>query len=148
MLSRILFIMTTLSLLIFTSACASRSELGPVGGRLRPCPNSPNCVNSFSTESRHRIEPIQYKGERTAAHERLLNVIESMPRTTVRTAEPRYIHAEFRSFLFRFVDDVEFLFDEDRLLIHVRSASRVGYSDFGVNRKRVETIRRKFGEDL
>ena len=67
-----------------------------------------------------------------------------MKRTKIITKDERYIHAEFRSEWFRFVDDVEFCFDEQKNIIHVRSASRVGYSDFGVNRKRVEDIRNRY----
>ncbi len=67
-----------------------------------------------------------------------------MKRARIITAQKGYIHAEFTSFLFRFVDDVEFVLDEGSKTIHVRSASRVGYSDLGVNRKRVEAIRSRF----
>ena len=74
----------------------------------------------------------------------LIAVIQKMKRTRIMTVQERYIHAEFTSFLFRFVDDVEFLLDEGSKTIHVRSASRIGYSDLGVNRKRVEAIRTRF----
>lgn len=67
-----------------------------------------------------------------------------MKRARIVAAEERYIHAAFTSALFRFVDDVEFFLDEGTRTIHVRSASRVGYSDFGVNRRRVEEIRTRF----
>ena len=67
-----------------------------------------------------------------------------MGRTTVVTVQENYIHAEFTSRLFRFVDDVEFCFDDDHKTIHLRSASRTGYSDLGVNRKRIERIRQRF----
>ena len=73
-----------------------------------------------------------------------MKIIASLPRTQVVSHTNEYIHAECTSLIFRFVDDVEFLLDEEKYLIHVRSASRVGYSDLGVNRKRIETIRQQF----
>ena len=78
--------------------------------------------------------------------ERLKVVIGAMPRSKIVTADERYIHAEFSSGLFRFVDDVEFLIDPDTKTIHFRSASRVGRSDLGVNRKRMEEIRQRFDQ--
>ena len=78
------------------------------------------------------------------AQARLKQVLLNEPRTRIVKEEGGYLHAEARSFLFRFVDDVEFMFDADQQVIHVRSASRLGYSDLGVNRRRVERIRRAF----
>ena len=74
----------------------------------------------------------------------LIEAVSGMKRARIVAAEERYIHAEFTSALFRFVDDVEFLLDSETKTIHVRSASRVGYSDLGVNRRRVEEIRSRF----
>jgi uncharacterized protein (DUF1499 family) len=89
----------------------------------------------------HAIEPLAYDGSWPQAKEKLLQTLRSMKRCRIVTEQADYIHAEFTSVIFRFVDDVEFLADDLKKLIHVRSASRVGYSDFGVNRRRVETIR-------
>lgn len=115
-------------------------------GKLAPCPDSPNCVSSQSSDSSHFVEPLSYPDSRAEAKTRLLKIIESMPRTQIISNTHLYIHAEVTSLLFRFVDDVEFLFEEESALIHVRSASRIGYSDLGVNRKRIEAIRQKFQE--
>ena len=115
-------------------------------GRLRPCPEKPNCVSTQDAGDRHRIEPIRYAGTQEEARERLLHIIGQMERATLVKAEAGYLHAEFRSAFFRFVDDVEFLFDDAAKLIHFRSASRTGYYDFNVNRKRMEEIRRRFAE--
>ncbi len=121
------------------------SNLGPVQGKLRPCPNSPNCVCSCDASEGHSIAPLVWKGEPQAGLDRLIKVIQSLPRTTCEPVqEHRYFHAEFKSALFRFVDDIEFLVDPDAQVIHVRSASRVGKSDLGVNRQRVDEIRRMF----
>jgi uncharacterized protein (DUF1499 family) len=118
--------------------------IGITQGNLSPCPDSPNCVSSQSPDPSHYVEPLSYPDSRTDAKIRLLKIIESMPRTQIISNTDQYIHAEFTSLIFRFVDDVEFLFDEEPNLIQVRSASRVGYSDLGMNRKRIEAIREKF----
>ena len=114
---------------------------------LAPCPNTPNCVSSQAHDKKHYIEPINFVGTQQQAHDRLLQIIKSEKRTKIITDHKDYIHVEFASALFRFVDDVEFYFPKqkaDETVIHTRSASRVGSSDFGVNRKRIERIRSKF----
>ncbi|TFH40471.1 MAG: DUF1499 domain-containing protein [Chrysiogenales bacterium] len=128
-------------------SCSGRrpSNIGAVDGRLRPCPESPNCVSSQAEGVGHFIDPIRYSGDLAGAREKLLRIVRSMKRATVVTEEEGYLCAEYRSALFRFVDDVEFLFDDAKKMIHVRSASRVGYGDMGVNRKRIEKIRELFG---
>lgn len=136
-------LMIVLMMLIGCTQTAARTT-GLKDGRLPPCPDRPNCVCSQDSSERHRIEPLRYAVTQARARERLLEVIGRMKRTTIVTAEPGYIHAEFRTAVFRFVDDVEFLFDDAAKLIHVRSASRVGVYDFEVNRNRVEDIRRRF----
>lgn len=90
------------------------------------------------------MEPIRYTGSLEEARERLLRVLREHPRTTLVREENDYLKAECRSALFRFVDDVEFVFDDAGKWIHFRSASRLGRKDFGVNRKRMEEIRRAF----
>ena len=117
----------------------------PPPDRLKPCPSSPNCVSSWpDEEAQHRVAPLSWTGELTQAKARLRQAVLSAGDARVVEETDTYWHVEFRSWLFRFVDDVEFLFDRENRLIHVRSASRVGYSDLGVNRKRVETIRSLF----
>ena len=122
------------------------SNLGVVDGRLADCPASPNCVSTQATDAEHRMEPIPFTGSSDEAMQRIKDVVAKMPRTKIVTVEDNYLHAEFRSAIFRFVDDVEFLIDPEAQLIHFRSASRVGYSDLGVNRRRMEEIRKAFGE--
>lgn len=120
-------------------------NLGAVDGRFTPCPNSPNCVSTQVGDALHAIDPIPYAGSTQAAHDRLLDIINDLPRTTIVSDKPTYIHAEFRSNVWRFVDDVEFYFDEETQTIQFRSASRLGYGDAGVNRSRMEQIRELFG---
>jgi uncharacterized protein (DUF1499 family) len=120
------------------------TNLGVTDGRLAPCPSSPNCVSTQATDEQHRMEPIPFDGSSEEAIQRLKTIIEAEPRAKTVTKRPDYLHAEFTSTLFRFVDDVEFLVDTGNGVIHFRSASRAGYSDLGVNRKRMNSIRSKF----
>ncbi|MCX5825949.1 MAG: DUF1499 domain-containing protein [Deltaproteobacteria bacterium] len=135
-----------LYLVVMTVGCSGTrpSPIGVTGGRLSACPASPNCVSSQSPDSKHAVEPLRYKGTAEQAKGMLIEALLGMKRVRIVAAEERYLHAEFTSALFRFVDDVEFLLDDGAKTIHVRSASRVGYSDLGVNRKRVEAIRSRF----
>src|SRR5574337_673286 len=102
---------------------------------LSPCPSSPNCVSTQATDESHAIVPFQYKKSRAEAKETLKAVLTTLPRTKLVDEDESYLHYEFTSLLLRFVDDVEFLFDESSKIVHFRSASRIGYSDLGVNRK-------------
>ena len=112
-------------------------------GQFPPCPDKPNCVSSKSSLSLHKIAPLTYKGNSKNAREKLLGIINSMPRTQISMDNDDFIHVEFTSKIFRFVDDVEFYFESPGT-IHFRSASRVGHSDMGVNRNRMEEVRRLF----
>ncbi|HEX8750232.1 MAG TPA: DUF1499 domain-containing protein [Nitrospira sp.] len=110
---------------------------------LLPCPSSPNCVSTLapSNDERHAIEPYRYRKSRAEAKEVLKAAIAGLPRTKLVEEDEAYLHYEFTSRLLRFVDDVEFMLDEDSKTIHFHSASRVGYGDLGVNRNRMEEIR-------
>ena len=114
--------------------------------QLAPCPQTPNCVSSETSDAHRYIKPISYEGTAEEAKARLRQTILSIPRTQIVNEESSYIHAECTSWLFRFTDDVEFVLDDAQKVIQVRSASRVGYFDLGTNRKRVETIRRLFSQ--
>jgi len=133
------------AVLMITQCSRGRpANLGVTDGKLSPCPDSPNCVSSQSTDKKHYIEPLRYQGTLAEARDRLVSVVHSMGRSTVVTVQENYIHAEFTSGLFRFIDDVEFYFDDNHKTMHLRSASRIGYSDLGVNLKRIERIRNRF----
>jgi uncharacterized protein (DUF1499 family) len=110
------------------------TDLGVRGGRLKPAPSSPNAVSSQATTPYHAIAPIKYRSDREAAMAALVDVVKSMPRVEIVTRATDYLYAEFSTALLGFVD-------EDEKIIHVRSASRLGHSDFGVNHTRVEEIR-------
>jgi len=115
-------------------------NLGVIGGRLSPCRRTPNCVSSQAdpADKEHYVAPIPFKGDAIAA---VRKAVESMPRSRVISADSHYLYAEFRSALLGYVDDVEFHYDGS--VIHVRSASRLGRRNFGVNRARVEELRKR-----
>ncbi len=117
--------------------------LGLKDGKLPRCKRTPNCVSSQAdpSDSEHYIAPIRFKGSAVEAMAAIRKSVESMDRSTIVRHEANYVYAEFRTKLMRFVDDVEFTFDEKAGVLHVRSASRIGRRDFGVNRTRVEEIR-------
>ncbi len=136
------FLSSALPLFLIVSCAGARPlNLGLKNGKLAPCPSSPNCVSSQSTDKEHAIEPLTYSGGAKEAMARLGEIIRGMPRAQVISEKDGYLYAEFTSLIFRFVDDVEFFPDDSAKRIHVRSASRLGSSDLGVNRKRVEAIR-------
>ena len=108
------------------------------------CPDKDNCVSSLDIGTRHYVEPLNYHGSIHNARARLLRVINEFSRTQLIENSGTYIRATFTTFLFRFTDDVEFQIDDNEKLIHMKSASRVGYSDLGANRRRCEEIRKRF----
>jgi len=120
------------------------AQRGIVDGRLRACPSKPNCVCSEDTDPGHAIEPLAFEGDAKEAFRALLALVSSDPLGEVRETTGTYAHAVYRTRILRFKDDVEFRLDPDTRLIHVRSASRVGYSDLGANRKRIESIRARW----
>jgi uncharacterized protein (DUF1499 family) len=118
-------------------------NLGAVNGRLAPPKSTPNCVSSQADlgDRTHYIEPLRIAGPATRAWAALEALVQGMDRAHIVRDEGGYLYAEFTSRLMGYVDDVEFLLDERAKLIHVRSASRLGIRDFGVNRARIEEIR-------
>jgi uncharacterized protein (DUF1499 family) len=120
------------------------ASLGLVDGKLRLCPNTPNCVCSMDSAPARHIEPLSFTGEPDIAMSRLKAVLADQARTRTVAEEGDYLHVECSSLIFHFVDDLEFYLDRPGKKIHVRSAARTGTYDFGVNRRRVEAIRQAF----
>lgn len=118
------------------------------GRRLKPCPDSPNCVSSQAERDEQRVEPLRYGVSREVARKALIEAIGALPRTEFLLQRSDFIHAVQRSLVFRFTDDLECYLPPHENLIHVRSASRAGHYDFGVNRRRVERLRRAFERRL
>lgn len=120
------------------------TNLGIVANHLQGCPESPNCVSSQSPDDEHHVDPIPFKGNSRRAMQALKHAIDDSERAEVIKSEENYLYAEFTSQLMGFVDDVEFYVNEEAKEIELRSASRMGESDLGVNRKRVEALRQQF----
>ena len=118
-------------------------NLGVKDGRLAPPKRTPNCVSSQAdpSDAEHYIAPIPFKGDTPAAMAAARKAVESMTDSTIIRQDGAYLYAEYRTKVMRFVDDVEFVSDPKAGVIHVRSASRLGRRDFGVNRARVEALR-------
>ena len=117
--------------------------LGVANGKFAPCRESPNCVNSQALDGKHSIAPIPYSGSVADATARIVEVLKTFERATIVTQSANYVHAEINTATLGFIDDIEFFVDDVANVIHVKSASRIGYSDFGVNRKRLELLRTK-----
>jgi len=133
-----------MGVLPFNLAGDRPTNLGVKEGKLAPCPTSPNCVISQGDEdAEHAIAPLAYSGDSAQAIAKLTAIVKAMPRTTIIESTDSYLYAEFASQLLGFVDDVEFYLDPAESVIQVRSASRLGQSDLGVNRQRVEAIRQE-----
>lgn len=127
------------------------NNLGVDQGKLSPPAMSPNSVSSqadlFPEHPQRQaalIAPMSYTGSKAAAIEKLLQILTATPGVMVITSQPDYVYAQASTQLMKFTDDLEFWFDPEKSLIHLRSASRVGYSDFGTNRARMEDIRARF----
>ncbi|MDX1451315.1 MAG: DUF1499 domain-containing protein [Oleiphilaceae bacterium] len=144
MLSRLFKLYCLILITILTSACAGTrpSHLGKINTDLPPCPDKPNCVSSQAQpdDETHFIQPLSVSNEKVA-REQLTSLLQQWPEADLQVNSPTYMYAEFTSDWLGFVDDVEFLFGENDGIIHLRSASRLGYADFDVNRKRIERIR-------
>ncbi|MEM7207416.1 MAG: DUF1499 domain-containing protein [Pseudomonadota bacterium] len=111
---------------------------------LQICPDTANCVCSCEERESHRVDPIGFDGDTAPAMRALLTIINAQNGSVVVTQTHNYLHVTFKSRLIGYVDDVEFLINENTKKIDVRSASRIGQGDFGANRKRVENIRNQF----
>ena len=117
-------------------------NLGVINGQLAACPGTPNCYTSSTDEG--GVAPIAYEMSVEDARQRVLDIINGMERSEVITADDTYIHAEFTSQWWGFIDDTEFYFDDENKVIHFRSAARLGQSDMGVNQARIESIVQQF----
>jgi len=119
-------------------------NLGLADNQFLSCPATPNCISTHSTDLQHASDPIRFSGSAGDALKKMHAIVEQQPRTRIITVTAGYMHVEFTSRIFQFVDDVQFLFDENQQVIHFRSSSRSGYSDLGVNRHRMESLRTAF----
>ncbi len=137
-------VVVLISIILVGCAGSRPAHLGQINTKLENCPDSPNCVSSLAekTDQEHYIPAIEFDGhEKSVVYQRIVQLIESDEQALIVVKSPDYIYSEYTSELMGFVDDVEFLFANDAPRVHVRSASRLGYRDFGVNRERIEAIR-------
>jgi uncharacterized protein (DUF1499 family) len=131
-------------LLLAGCSAPRTARLAPPGGPLQPCPSTPNCVSTEASDARHAMPPLRYTGTPQQAQARARAALLADPRTRIVTERPGYLHAEARSRVFRFVDDVEVMVDSAAGVIRFRSASRVGRGDLGVNRARMQRFSARF----
>jgi len=142
-------LLVLLSLTFLMGCSATFPKLGIMNDELISCPNKPNCVSSQATDTEHYIQPIHFTGTPQDAQDRLLQILNALERTNIIVVQENYIRVEFTSKIFQFIDDVEFYFpatNTEHIIIHFRSASRIGYSDLGANQQRIEQIRDTFKE--
>ena len=135
-----------LFLAILSIVSRRKPSAGLVNGRLRPCPTRPNCVCSEDKDLPSYVNPLAFSGTADSSWERARRTISEMGGKIVRE-DDCYLWATFSTRLFRFIDDLELRLDEESGVIHVRSGSRVGYSDMGVNRRRIEDLRARFDQN-
>jgi uncharacterized protein (DUF1499 family) len=129
--------------LIVFSGCSKSSHLLLSYDTLAPCPDSPNCVSSLEENPRHKVDPLQVHVSGEESLHLLKKIVNSMQRTEILWESENSLYVVFKT-RFGFADDVQFLVDEKAGVIQVRSASRVGYWDLGLNRKRIEKIRTEY----
>ena len=137
------FLIAIIIFVILSISSRKQPELGLVNGQLRACPATPNCVCSEQLGNTAFIEPLIYSSTTEDAWRRVKQAIVDTG-GIILTEQGGYLHARYDTSLMRYIDDVELWMDESKLVIHIRSASRVGHSDMGVNRKRVSRIRTAF----
>jgi uncharacterized protein (DUF1499 family) len=111
------------------------------------CPDTPNCVSSLAKNPKYRVEPFKLKKDPKTSWDIVKKTVEQLPRTKVVSADNSDIHAECKSMIFRFVDDLTLHLTPSNGIINIRSASRIGYSDLGVNRRHVENLRKKLQQN-
>ncbi len=135
--------------LLFLAGCQGTppTNLGIHDGKLLACPDKPNCVVSFDFgENKNFLEPIKSEEDPERIKEKILGIVSKDKSAKIVEQNTGYLRAEYKSSLFSFVDDVEFWFEQPGV-VHFRSASRLGYSDLGANKDRIESIRFKFHQN-
>lgn len=136
-----------LGAIVMNQFASPASELGMKDGELSPCPDSPNCVSTYAKDEQHAIAPINFSGTAEEALDAAKNALSSLSGIRILESEGNYIRATATTLVMRYIDDVEVYVDDQSKQIHFRSASRVGYSDLGANRKRMEKFRAAFQQE-
>lgn len=121
-----------------------KRTVGIINGKLHPCPKSPKCISSQSSDKKNKLEPINYDTPLEEAKSKIQTITKSFKRSKLITETENYLYFEFRTAFWKFVDDVEFLFNDAEKTIHFRSSARFGYYDWRVNRSRMKKIKQIF----
>ena len=141
---KLIFIISVLvaaaAIFMITKNTITPSGLGVKKGQLAIIPNSPNAVSSQAKDENKKVEPFPFKGDLKATKDTVKRILSAYGNIEIRTEEQNYIHAVSTTPLMRYHDDLEFYFDEKAGLVHFRSASRIGYSDMGLNRERYNRL--------
>jgi uncharacterized protein (DUF1499 family) len=137
------FCMQAALMIFMISGCSAVRSEGADSTHLSSCPESPNCVSTEALDNRHKIDKFHLKGDFSKSWLEIQRVVAALPRSIVVEADGTYLHATFKSRVFRFIDDLELFLNPSNGIISIRSAARTGYWDFGVNRRRVEQLRHK-----
>lgn len=141
-----LLLLSATVLLFACSSSPSPITLAITGDQLPACPKQPNCVSSQSNDQSHYILPLNYQGSKEEAKAKLIEIINSIPNVTVTSQSKNTIKAEYKSTILSFIDDMEFYIQDTPKQIDIRSASRVGFYDFGANEKHIEEIRSQLSQ--
>jgi uncharacterized protein (DUF1499 family) len=141
MVNPVIFCMKAAMMMLMISGCSAVRSEEASSTRLSSCPDSPNCVSTQAQDNRHKIDVFYLKGDFTENWLETQRVVAALSRSAVVKAGETYLHATFKSRIFRFVDDLELFLNPSTGIISIRSAARTGYWDFGVNRRRVEQLR-------
>ena len=135
------FCMKAALMIFMISGCSAVRSRDAASTPLSVCPESPNCVTTEAPDNQNKIDVFHLKGDFTKNWPEIQHVVAALPRSTVVKADETYLHATFKSRVFRFIDDLELFLNPSTGIISIRSAARTGYWDFGVNRRRVEQLR-------
>lgn len=141
MVNPVIFCIKAAMMMLIISGCSAVRSEETGSAPLSGCPESPNCVSTQDQDNQHKIEVFYLKGDFTENWLEIQRIVAALPRSAVVKAGETYLHATFKSRLFRFVDDLELFLNPATGIISIRSAARTGYWDFGVNRRRVEQLR-------
>ncbi len=137
-----------LFLFLFLAGCQSErpQKLGIHGAQLYPCSEKPHCRSSYSAQKdeKHYIKPLRMIESKELAYKKIQGILSKYKSAKIIKMDPSYIHAEFTSSIFKFIDDIEFHFVWEKKMIHIKSSSRIGYWDLGSNKKRIEEIKFKY----
>lgn len=142
----LLLTLTLLGLLVKNNR--TPTNLGMTNGSFARLPRTPNGISSQTTDLRKKVDPFPFNQNLTESKNSLKIIIAAFEDMKIRTEGKNYIHLISTSKTMRFHDDIEFFFDERSKVVHFRSASRIGYSDMNVNRKRYERLREEYMKQL